>query len=239
MLLRSRIRPQNGSSKAFEIDISQLSAYANCEDERYVLEVDRTGCTRSCVCGYCTEEDQRSKTKSSGLRIKDRHRWKLLTNALLNEMRITSRTTSDISKNECDDRISYKAANDNACGVTRRIENEKPINQISSKTNLVHYVRPTNFKNMNDSINEVSSRKNYSNIAGDDWSVVKKLLDDVRFVGRQPQENVDINGFDVNEKLIAILKTVEPSSLKTSECKYRSRSSKFLEVFQIPIVTKR
>lgn len=73
----------------FSVEEGRLAVYANCKED-YLLEVDKTGCVKYCNCGFCTEEDRRTKNKSTGLRIKERERWKILTNNLLEGMKISS-----------------------------------------------------------------------------------------------------------------------------------------------------
>lgn len=73
--------------KTFEVDVSQLPVYAEYESN-YILEVDKSGCAKSCVCNYCIAEDQCSRYRSNTLRIKERPRWQRLTSELLKELHL-------------------------------------------------------------------------------------------------------------------------------------------------------
>lgn len=96
--------------KTFEVDVSQLPVYAEY-DGIYILEVDKSGCAKSCVCSYCIAEDQCSRYRSNTLRIKERPRWQRLTSQLLTELHLnvnatvtnaTTSTNNAVSTNRCE-----------------------------------------------------------------------------------------------------------------------------------------
>lgn len=88
--------------KTFEVDVTQLPVYAEYEGD-YILEVDKSGCAKSCVCNYCITEDQYSRYRSNTLRIKERPRWQRLTSEMLKELRldfnatVTNTSTSSVN----------------------------------------------------------------------------------------------------------------------------------------------
>lgn len=196
ILIHYSIRRRDGRKKKFQIDVSQLSVYANC-DQSYLLEVDRMGCMRHCVCEYCTEEDQLNRNKSDSLRIRERARWKLLDNHLLKTIGVVKEQTNDFTANAI--------SNDYVLSERHRNNKNETINGITStkSTNktTVENVRPVhlsyasndNFlkrKKETESHHRVdnNSSRNHEN---DDSNAA--LLDDFSLTEMQSVNDLDTN----------------------------------------------
>lgn len=144
-----RVRENCGSHPSFLIDVSQLPVYSE-NGNSYLLEVDRTGCAKNCVCGFCTEEDRRSRVKSNSLRIKERHRWKPLTPELLREMQIPLSRPEEVSKD-----LSNKS--DLATNETKTVANSTQVNKTSVNDLKIKFCRIDKSSTCAESANKIES----------------------------------------------------------------------------------
>lgn len=171
-----RVRENCGSHPSFLIDVSQLPVYSE-NGNSYLLEVDRTGCAKNCVCGFCTEEDRRSRVKSNSLRIKERHRWKPLTPELLREMQIPSSRPQEVNKD-----LSNKS--------------NLVINKTKTATNLTQ----SNKTLVNDSKNNFC-RIDESNMCAESANKIESLINDISLENKISEKSVGMNSKHEMQKL--------------------------------------
>lgn len=108
---------------------------------------------KSCVCGFCVHEDRLARPKSTCLRIKERDRWKRLTPALLNEMRLTvdkavSKDLKEIANAECSNKTKL-ANGDKEVKRVGNLFSEINLRSIPSKNNhnvSLRNVQPSSLK---------------------------------------------------------------------------------------------
>lgn len=216
-LLGFRIRENFDSKKTFQIDVTQLPIYTQCEND-YLVEVDKTGCVKSCVCGYCLDEDRRTRFRSTSLRIKERDRWKRLTPTLLDEMRISlpsvtvSKDLKEIRNSEYPANIN-KLINDktnnihktheigtsssNQSDVTNCLQT-KHSKSIIVNENVQKIVNSSSYDN-NFMKNESNSIKNNKNMRDQQWKHFEELFKNMHLNSQQPSS---LNSFKKsNEKL--------------------------------------